>query len=190
MSVSEARASIRRARLEDAEAIAAVHVAAWQESYTGLVPAEMLANLSVEEREGRWRRILGEPDQEIRTIAFVACTPDSAIVGFGSCGLQPSAGLAEAGLAGEFQAIYVLRRAQHSGVGRALMGVMAQSLMENGIHGGALWVLERNKPARSFYEVLGGMVVAHREDRRGEDTVFVEVAYGWANLITVAKIAL
>ncbi len=117
--------------------------------------------------------------------------PGSAIaLGFGSCGLQRSAGLAEAGLAGEFQAIYVLRRAQHSGVGRALMGVMAQSLMENGIHGGALWVLERNKPARSFYEVLGGMVVAHREDRRGEDTVFVEVAYGWANLITVAKIAL
>jgi len=58
MIVMGAHASIRHARVEDAEAIAAVHVAAWRESYTGLVPAEMLASLSVDERADRWRRIL------------------------------------------------------------------------------------------------------------------------------------
>jgi len=187
VSVIEANASIRRARLEDAEAIAAVHVAAWRESYTGLVPAEMLANLSVEDRAKRWRRILGEPNPEIRTVAFVSCAPDGAVVGFGSCGLQRSAELAGAGFSGEFQAIYVLRAAQHRGVGRTLMNAMAHSLQEDGVQGGALWVLEGNQPARGFYDVLGGMVIAHREDKRGESTVFVEVAYGWTNLTSVAK---
>ncbi len=187
MSVSGAYASVRRAQLKDADAIAAVHVTAWRESYIGLVPAEMLANLSVEDRARRWRTILGEPDPEIRTVAFVACVSDGAVVGFSSCGLQRSAELTGAGFDGEFQAIYVLRAAQHRGVGRMLMDAMACSLAENGVQAGALWVLEGNQPACSFYDVLGGMVVARREDRRGESTVFVEVAYGWANLSTIAK---
>ncbi len=187
MSVSEAHASIRRAQLEDADAIAAVHVASWRESYIDLVPAEMLASLSVDDRAKRWRNILGEHDPETRTVAFVSCTPEGAIMGFGSCGLQRSPELVEAGFDGEFQAIYVLRAAQHRSVGRMLMAAMARSLVEDGLQGGALWVLEDNQPARGFYDVLGGMIVARREDRRSESTVFIEVAYGWANLNGVAK---
>ena len=139
MIVTGGHASVRRARLEDAEAIAAVHVVAWQESYTGLVPAEMLASLSVQERAGRWRRILGEPGPAIATVAFVACVPGGAVAGFSSCGQQRSAELARAGFGGEFQAIYVLRAAQRRGVGRALMGAMARDLADRGLQGGALW---------------------------------------------------
>jgi hypothetical protein len=42
---------IRQAILEDAEAIAKVHVASWQAAYKGLMPAEFLASLSVERRK-------------------------------------------------------------------------------------------------------------------------------------------
>ena len=182
MSVIEAQASIRRAQLVDAEAIAAVHVAAWRESYAGLVPAEVLATLSVEDRAKLWRHILGAPDPRVQMVAFVSCAPDGVVVGFGSCGPQRSAELAGAGFGGEFHAIYVLRAAQHRGVGRALMNAMAHSLQGAGVQGGALWVLKSNQPARRFYDKLGGMIVSHREEKLGLDTLFVEVAYGWTDL--------
>ncbi len=178
--------SIGRARLDDAQAIAAVHVAAWRESYAGLVPAEMLASLSVEERTDRWRRILGEPGPTIATVAFVACAPGGAVVGFGSCGRQRSAELAGAGFGGEFQAIYVLRSAQRRGMGRALMGAMARNLVDRSLQGGALWVLQGNQSALNFYDTLGGVIVAQREDKRGEGIVFAETAYGWARVTLLA----
>ncbi len=189
MIITGVHASIRRAQLEDAEAIAAVHVAAWQESYTGLVPAAMLASLSVAERADRWRRILGEPDPAIATAAFVACVPSDVVAGFSSCGRQRSAELARAGFGGEFQAIYVLRAAQRRGVGRALMGAMARDLADRGLQGGALWVLAGNQPAMDFYNMLGGVIVAQREDKRGEGIILAEIAYGWASVPSLATAA-
>ena len=180
---------IRRAGMADAEAIAAVHVAAWRETYADLMPAETLASLSVDERAVRWRRILGEPDPAVGTAAFVACAPDAAVVGFGSCGRQRSQGLADAGFGGEFQAIYILRVAQRRGVGRALMAEMGRDLAGRGLRGGGLWVLESNQSARSFYEALGGRVIGEREDRRGGGLVFAEVAYGWARLDSIGAAA-
>lgn len=47
---------IRRAIGDNAPAIARVHVDGWRAAYAGLMPVEMLAGLSVEERALRWRR--------------------------------------------------------------------------------------------------------------------------------------
>ena len=38
---------VRPARIEDAPAIAEVHIQTWRETYAGLMPTEMLAGLSV-----------------------------------------------------------------------------------------------------------------------------------------------
>jgi len=51
--------TIRPAGLDDAPAIAAIHVAAWQETYAGLLPPEMIAAQTVERRLAAWTRILG-----------------------------------------------------------------------------------------------------------------------------------
>jgi hypothetical protein len=45
----------------------------------------------------------------------------------------------------------------------------------------SLWVLRENAKARRFYERLGGVVVAEKEERRAGG-VLVEVAYGWRGL--------
>ncbi|MCS6890238.1 MAG: hypothetical protein NZN45_01320, partial [Rhodovarius sp.] len=51
----------RRARLEDAPAIAAAHLAAWAENYGGLMPAEMLAAHDLDSRTQLWRHLIGTP---------------------------------------------------------------------------------------------------------------------------------
>lgn len=45
----------------------------------------------------------------------------------------------------------------------------------------ALWVLEDNHLARSFYETIGARVIGFREDVR-TDATLNEVAYGWEDL--------
>ena len=57
--------SIRVAGVGDAAAIAAVHVEAWRETYVGIVPAQVLAGLSVDRSLGarlalaQWSVIIG-----------------------------------------------------------------------------------------------------------------------------------
>jgi len=46
-----------------------------------------------------------------------------------------------------------------------------------------------NQPALDFYGMLGGVVVAQREDKRGEGIIFAEIAYGWASVASLATAA-
>ena len=69
---------VRRAVLDDAAAIAGVHVRAWQVAYRGLMPDGVLDDLSVEEREEIWRRAM---TGEERPAVYVA-VEGSALVGF------------------------------------------------------------------------------------------------------------
>src|SRR5271165_2088735 len=51
---------IRDAELRDARGIAEVHVRSWQAAYAGIVPDEVLARLSVDQREQLWAQILSK----------------------------------------------------------------------------------------------------------------------------------
>jgi ribosomal protein S18 acetylase RimI-like enzyme len=188
--------AIRRAQVGDAAAIATVHVAAWRETYAGLVPERMLSALSVEERTRRWHRILTMPDPSMESAVFVAGS-DQGVVGFGSCGRQRVATLIADGFTGEVSALYVLAAHQRRGIGRRLMVLMAQDLMARDFCGAALWVLRDNRRARAFYEALGARVVGQRIESVGEhvrserrvrgDDELHEVAYGWPDLSILAR---
>ena len=51
---------LRVALEEDSSKLGALHVQAWKEIYSGLVPTAVLASLSVERRTSMWRHILSE----------------------------------------------------------------------------------------------------------------------------------
>lgn len=171
---------IRRATLADARAIAEVHVAAWRETYVGIVPEALLAALSTETRETIWRRILADPSA-FSTEAVLVAEQADVLVGFGACGRQRDVGLAANGFGGEIGSIYLLQAAQGRRLGLALMRRMFAELRLLGLDSAALWVLTSNRSARRFYERLGGKVVGEREDARGEATLH-ETAYGWHGL--------
>ena len=44
-----------------------------------------------------------------------------------------------------------------------------------------LWVLKDNRPARKFYEALGGTTLREKSIEIGSQSL-IEVAYGWKNL--------
>ena len=172
---------IRAAVPSDALHIAKVHVQAWHESYRGIVPDEVLAALSIDTRTTQWADALSKPQDG--SAIFVSMAIDERIIGFGSCGTQRSNSLP---YPGEFYAIYVLQTAQQCGNGKMLMSVMSRHLAEQELHSASLWVVRENTGARQFYERLGGVVIAEKEDIR-ESCTLIEVAYAWDTLpITAA----
>lgn len=172
--------TLRRANLTDATELGALHVASWHETYTGLVPSQVLAGVSVEARSVMWSKVVSNPDESGCVAVFVAeC--GGQLVGFGSCGRQRDSWFSGAGYSGEIGAIYVLRSHQGQGIGRSIMAAMSQALTGAGYEAASLWVLRENRPARAFYERLGGSIVGEKANVQSGATL-VEIAYGWHDL--------
>ena len=173
--------SLREARSVDAAALGALHVASWRETYPGLLPDQMLARLSPEARAAMWLSVLDDPAAFDGTRVFVA-ESGGAIVGFGACSRQRDATLEALGFDGEIGAIYILQARQRTGLGRALMRMMALRLRDEGRRAASLWVLRGNTTARAFYERLGAAVIA---EKKGHGRT--EVAYGWSDLLPLTR---
>lgn len=86
----------RRATIDDAGQLGAVHVASWRETYAGILPDDMLAALSLEARSAMWAKILGNPSSFAETAVYVI-EEDASMVGFGACGRQRDSHLKELG---------------------------------------------------------------------------------------------
>jgi ribosomal protein S18 acetylase RimI-like enzyme len=144
---------VRRARLEDARAIAQVHAETWREAYEHVFGAERLASVTIDARLAQWERILAAGQSDV----FVAAA--GGMVGFVSTGDSRDAD-AEA----ELFAIYVLPEAWGTGAGSALMraGVEAMRLRASG--DAVLWVLDDNPRARRFYEREGWALDGERKE--------------------------
>ena len=166
---------IRRARKDDAEAIARVHVESWRSSYRDIIAADYLASLSFENHAQRWHEILRT--QNPKSYTFVAQNKDGHIVGFISCGPQRDLNV---DYEAELYAIYLLKSAQRLGLGRRLAQAATGQLFRDGFKNILVWVLENN-PSRKFYEALGGQYVTEKAIILGDQNL-TEVAYGWLDL--------
>jgi ribosomal protein S18 acetylase RimI-like enzyme len=163
-----------------------MHVASWRETYPGIVPDAILSSLSVDGRAAMWEQILSAPATSSSSVVYLA-EIEGTIVGFGSCGSQRTEALKEKGYDGEIGAIYVLKASQRHAIGTRLLYAMASALSKRGFGSASLWVLRDNAPARRFYERYGAEVIAEREDVSA-DGVLIEMAYGWTNLLEVARL--
>jgi len=155
--------AIRDATIDDARAIAQVHVRSWRWAYRGQIPDEFLDRLSVAERESTWRDRLGSAARGPRCV--VAEEDDGAVVGFAAFG-EPE-DQAPPG-AGELLAIYLEEDVAGTGVGSRLLEHATRGLRDQGWALASLWVLGSNDRARRFYERAGwawdGTTSEHRFD--------------------------
>ncbi|HEY2147195.1 MAG TPA: GNAT family N-acetyltransferase [Pirellulales bacterium] len=107
---------IRAAGVDDAAAIARVHVDAWRTTYVGTVPEEYLDGLSYDEREQSWRE--GLADRARPEFTLVAENDQRAVVGFATGGPEREGNTV---YRGELHAIYLLADSRRVGIGRRLV---------------------------------------------------------------------
>ena len=178
--ISRSELRVRRAVDTDARQMAALHVAASLQAYAELMPDRELRAITPAERARRWAQCLAAANADD---AILVAELNVRILGLGHCGPQRTPALP---CPGEFFCVYVDPETQRRGVGTALMAVMARFLIGRGMNAASLWVARDNGPARRFYDRLGGVVWAEREEARSGFTL-AEVAYGWRDLATIVN---
>lgn len=135
-------ATIRAPHPGDASAIAEVHVQAWRETYSHLLPADFFSASYVTGRQRLWRQVLADPRDDMRVrVAEV----DGEIIGFAWMGPGEGQGGESPPRDRLLYAIYVLAHHHGTGTGQALLD---QTVGEGPA---MLWVAKENPRAVAFY---------------------------------------
>lgn len=134
----------------DADAVASIHIASWQQTYRGLLPDHALDNILPDEFRSFWHEDVPQ-DSDIHLVAV----EDGEIRGIMSVLRQ--------------DAPYVDRLHTHPlfrsrGIGQKLMARAAHQLLHEDYDKMWLYVAQANRRALAFYERLGGVVSAEKNN--------------------------
>ncbi len=160
---------VRLARIEDAPAIAKIHIKTWQCAYRGQIPDDFLDQLSVEKRTQVWQERLADENSKIKTLV---AEREGVIIGF--CSIGPNR---EIDGIGELMALYVDQDFFGQGVGSALNEAGLKYLKDHGFNKATLWVLETNDPAKKFYEKQGWRTDGKTKIDKRDNLEFFEIRY-------------
>ncbi len=161
---------VRRAGVDDAAAVADIHVRSWQVGYEHVFGAEKLASISVEGRLPRWLEILAADEQA----CFLAEDDDGRVLGWCTVGTAREADIENVG---EVWGIYAAPEAWGSGAGSALLAAGVDELRRQGFAEASLWVLDDNPRARRFYEREGWTLDGARKQDEFLGVTVDEVRY-------------
>ena len=170
---------VRAARPEDAAILARIYVAAWRDTYAGILPDTMLVGMSDVRHAAAWQHELATRDRHSDTLV---AEDEDGVLGLVTVG--PARRVSRAQLeGGEIYRLYVAPERQGEGAGKALLMASFDWLISREVDAVIVWVLAEN-PARFFYEAMGGTRLGEKTDTVGGAKVR-EVAYGWTDLVAV-----
>jgi GNAT superfamily N-acetyltransferase len=171
---------VRKATVMDSLELARVQVESYRSAYAELLPADYLAQFSIEEQSEDWRMLLAAAGRTDRQPVFVAARSDNTLVGYAlgevhignACGYDC-----------ELVALHVSPEAQGLGIGLRLIAALTTTLRKAGCQSLILWTLAGN-PVQALYKRLGGIQVGQKP-WSGNDYYGLsvsEVAYGWPDI--------
>ena len=153
--------TIRGARADDAEAIAAVHDAAWRDAYRGIIPGRELERMLARRGPRWWRRAIAHGTR-LAVLDF-----DETVSGYTSYGRNRVPTLP---FGGEIFELYLAPEFQGIGFGRRLFDAARRDLANHGLRSTLVWALADNDRALAFYERLGGRIVRQAQERFGPES--------------------
>jgi GNAT superfamily N-acetyltransferase len=152
------RPLVRSALPSDGPGMGAVHVDAHRAGYRGSIPDEHLDSLDPALRGRWWVRALEDGGGQGRCVTSdgvstaLVVEEDGRIVGIASVGpVRPEH---REGV-GELWMLNIAPEAWGRGLGRLLLEGATEELRRRGCSEAVLWVVERNRRARRFYERAG-----------------------------------
>ena len=140
---------IRRAVNGDAEAVGRIHVESWNVAYRGIMPDDVIAKTDLAYRTAFWKERIADAEWPVllieekgKALAFCQMIPTK------DSDDDPKR-------VGHITSLHVLPQLRGHGYGRILMGHVLDEFRRRGFAEVTLWVLERNRAARLFYEKHG-----------------------------------
>jgi ribosomal protein S18 acetylase RimI-like enzyme len=140
--------TISYAKIEDARILGEIHSQSWKVTYKGIVPNEILDNITIEKREKYFEKAL-EQGWEEDVIIFEDGIA-AGLICIGKCRDED-----KDHDYGEIWGIYLLPQFWNMGIGTELINWGINELGSRGYKKVSLWVLEENFNARRFYEKIG-----------------------------------
>jgi ribosomal protein S18 acetylase RimI-like enzyme len=165
--------SCRVAWADDAPAIAAVQVRAWRTSYVGLLPAELLESMSVDEVAAGWRDALSRPpDARNRVLVALERNLVTGFVVTGPATDPDCDPIAD----GEVADLTVDPHKRRAGHGSRLMQACVDTLKVDRFTRAVTWLGAQDDETRAFLTAAGWAPDgAHRTlDLAGDGTVQVK----------------
>ena len=173
--------AIRSARTAgDAPAIARVRVDSWRSTYRGMIPDAYLDGMQVEASTALWDRVLTAGPNT--TCVFVA-EHGTDVVGF-SCGQPACRSRSTASTPSSPRSTCAASSSAPASAGGSSAPSRRPSarMRRPGL---ITWVIAGNKPARAFYEGLGGELIVE-QPFQWDGMDLVEAGYGWRDLVALA----
>ena len=161
--------AIRTAKISDAADIAAVHDAAWRFAYRGILPGAELERMIARRGPDWWRRAVA------RRVPIVVLEVGAQVRGYITYGASRMRTLP---YRAEVYELYIQPEFIGAGFGRRLFRTVQQRLARRGHDALVVWCLKDNLEACSFYERLGGRVVASANEPF-ESAEISKVAYAF-----------
>ncbi len=154
---------VRAARASDAAGLARVQVASWRASLAGLVPGDVLAELTSaaaeEQWAGRWLEASTAPPTSRHRVHVAVTSPGPGpavpeLAGFAAAGPATDGDLWP-GTDAELYELHVLPELSGQGHGGRLLHAVAGTLAEDGFHTACSWVLSADGKRLEFLEAAG-----------------------------------
>jgi len=148
----------RAARAADAPELARVQVASWRTSLRGLVPDEVLAELTSAAAEKqwteRWLEAITTPPTTRHRVHVAVDADKTTITGFAAAGPATDGDLWP-GTDAELYELHVLPDLTGQGHGGRLLHAVADTLAEDGFRTACTWALSADGDRLSFLEEAG-----------------------------------
>jgi ribosomal protein S18 acetylase RimI-like enzyme len=171
--------TIRKAGPNDASTLGYIQVTSWRSAFRNIASDDYLDNMVSEENQAAdWKEILADADQHV-----LVAEMDDKLIGYAWAHKEEDESIE---WDSELISMHILPEYKRQGVGRKLFEAAAVQLKEQGCRSIYLWVLEENRPARNFYEALGGKPNGNHQIELG-DRELIEVAYGWKDIRQLEK---
>jgi ribosomal protein S18 acetylase RimI-like enzyme len=165
--------TLRNARRDDVDALAAVKVEGWHTTYADLVDEQTLAPfLDVAVQRAAVRALLDDS-----SMLVVVAEHEGTVVAFGTGDLRT----------GYVDTLHVLPAHRSRGIGRRLLGAIAEAARQRGCTKVSLHVVAGNIRARQFYERLGGELTG--SGPADWAPTVDEVHYRWTDIDRLVHIA-
>ncbi len=146
---------VRDMELADCEAVAEIHVKAWQKVYPGIMPQDFLDQLDISKRTEAWRAGMEKDPSLIRLVV----EESNHVIGF-CVGLHNRTPHLVPEAVGEIWAIYLDPNYWGQGAGKLLLESFRERLQSSF----CIWVARENKIGHRFYQKTGGKLLAATKD--------------------------